>query len=142
MTKGWLIGVVALLAVGCSERYVGAAVADTPIAEWSAEEDVVLHYTNSDTLSLYNLSVVARRKASFSKEVLPMTVEVQTPSGVRYGGEVVLVPTHRHLGGSFVELAAEWVEDALLAEEGDYLFTVAPCRPTDGVWNVGIRLVN
>ena len=140
MFKCWLIAIVALLAVACSERPVGAVAADTPRTEWSAEEVAELCYTNSDTLSHYNLAVVARWEAAHSGEVLPLRIEVQSPSGATFGGEVVLTPSDKHRGGSFVEFSAAWIEDARFVESGDYHFWIAPCQPARGVWSIGVRL--
>ncbi|MBQ8272435.1 MAG: hypothetical protein IJZ09_05480 [Tidjanibacter sp.] len=138
MPKCWLITFVALVAVSCSERPVGAAVADTPRAEWCDAVEVC--YDSDDTLSLHNLAVVARCEAAHAKELLPLRVEVQSPSGANYAGEVVLTPSARHTGGSFVEFSADWIEDACFGEVGDYRFLLTPCQPTDGVWNVGVRV--
>lgn len=140
MPKGWFIAIVALLAVACSERPVGAVVTDTPRTEWSAEEVAELCYTNNDTLSLHNLAVVARWEAAHAEEALPLRIEVQSPSGATFGGEVVLTPSDKHRGGSFVEFSAAWIEDACFVEVGDYRFLLTPCQPTDGVWNVGVRV--
>lgn len=140
MPKCWLIIFVALVAVSCSERPVGAVVADTPRTEWTAEESAEMCYTNCDTLSLHNLAVVARCEAAHAKELLPLRVEVQSPSGVCYAGEVVLTPSARHTGGSFVELSADWIEEARFMELGDYHFWIAPSQPSKGVWSVGVRV--
>lgn len=136
--RSLLIAVVALLSVSCSERPVGAAVADTPRAEWCDAVEVCYH--SGDTLSLVEVGFVARWEAAHAKELLPLRVEVQSPSGVCYAGEVVLTPSARHTGGSFVELSADWIEEARFMELGDYHFWIAPCQPTDGVWNVGVRV--
>ena len=138
MPKCWLITFVALVAVSCSERPVGAAVADTPRAEWCDAVEVC--YDSDDTLSLHNLAVVARCEAAHAKELLPLRVEVQSPSGVSYAGEVVLTPSARHTGGSFVELSADWIEEARFMELGDYHFWIAPSQPSKGVWSVGVRV--
>lgn len=138
MPKCWLITFVALVAVSCSERPVDAAVADTPRAGWCDAVEVC--YDSDDTLSLHNLAVVARWEAAHAKELLPLRVEVQSPSGVCYAGEVVLTPSARHTGGSFVELSADWIEEARFMELGDYRFLLTPFQPTDGVWNVGVRV--
>ncbi len=140
MFKCWLIAIVALLAVACSERPVGAVAADTPRTEWSAEEAVELCYTNNDTLSLHNLAVVARWEAAHAEKALPLRIEVQSPSGATFGGDVVLTPSDKHRGGSFVEFSAAWIEDARFVELGDYHFWIAPSQPTDGVWNVGVKV--
>lgn len=135
--RSLLIAVVALLSVACSERPVGAAVADTPRAGWCDAVEVCYH--SSDTLSLVAVGFVARWEAAHAEEALPLRIEVQSPSGANYAGEVVLTPSARHTGGSFVELSADWIEDARFMELGDYRFLLTPCQPTDGVWNVGVR---
>lgn len=140
MPKGLLIAVVAMLLVSCSERAVDAVVVDAPRAEWLPNEALELCYNNCDTLGGYDLSVVARCGATNNTQALPLRVEVHSPSGVQFGSEVVLVPTERHKGGSFVELSTEWIRDARFMEMGDYHFFVTPSQPADGVWNVGVRL--
>ncbi len=136
--RSLFIVVIALLSVACGERPVGATVADTPRTGWCNAVEVC--YENSDTLSFHNLAVVVRCEAAHIQELLPLRIEAQSPSGVNYTGEVVLTPSDRHRGGSFVELSAGWIEGARLGEVGDYTFTLTPQQPTDGVWSAGVTI--
>ena len=139
----WLtIVAVACVALSCSPKPIGAVVADTPRVEWQAGEQVELRYENGDTLNLKSVGVVARWEVGSAESVLPLRITAQSPSGVCYEGEVVLLPTERHKGGSFVEFSTEWIEDALLGESGDYLFTLSPTRTLGGVWTVGVKIDN
>lgn len=137
----WLtIVAVACVALSCSLKPIGAVVADTPRAEWLAGEGVELRYENDDTLNLRNVGVVARWEIGDANGELPLRVAAQSPSGVRYEGEVVLQPTERHKGGSFVEFSTEWIEGALLGESGEYVFTLSPATTVRGVWTVGVKI--
>lgn len=136
--KSLLIAVVALLLGACTERPVGAAVTDTPRVGWS--DAVEVRYESGDTLSLFAVGFVVRQEAGHSEGVVPLRVVATAPSGVSVEGAVVLTPSDKHRGGSFVELSARWVEDARFGEVGDYRFSIAPQQPTDGVWSVGVRV--
>ena len=142
MCKFWAIVAVAMAVVACSERPVGAVIVDTPRSVWHTGESVEVRYDNSDTLALYNVGVVARQQTNDYSGAFPLRVVVTTPSGVVYGGEVILTPNGRNKGGSFVELSAEWVESARLGESGEYVFALAPQCDLSGVWNVGVQIQN
>lgn len=142
MRKFWAIVAVAVVAVACSERPVGAVIVDTPRSVWHTGESVEVRYDNSDTLALYNVGVVARQQTNDHSGAFPLSVVVTTPSGVVYGGEVILTPNGRNKGGSFVELSAEWVESARLGESGEYVFALAPQCDLSGVWSVGVQIQN
>ena len=142
MRKFWAIVAVAMAVVACSERPVGAVSVDTPRSVWHTGESVEVRYDNSDTLALYNVGVVARQQTNDHSGAIPLSVVVTTPSGVTYGGEVILTPNGRNKGGSFVELSAEWVESARLGERGEYVFVFVPQSDLVGVWNVGVQIQN
>lgn len=138
MRRIWAIVAVMVSMVACEERPVGAVVADTPRDGWSAGEVVEMRYDNCDSLTLYDVGVVARRQVNDHNGAIPLTVAVTSPSGATYKSEVVLVPNGRSKGGSFVELSAGWIEDARLGEIGDYTFTLTPTTNLKGVWTAGV----
>ena len=142
MRRLWAIVAVAMAMVACSERPVGAVVADTPRSVWHTAESVEVRYDNSDTLALYDVGVVARQQTSDNRGAIPLQVVVTTPSGSTYGGEVILTPSGRNKGGSFVELSSEWIEGARFGEVGEYVFALAPVSDLKGVWNVGLQIQN
>ncbi len=130
-----------LMLAACSERPVGAVVADTPRDVWHAGEEVELRYESCDTLSLYDLSIVVRREANRASEgSVSVRVQCTSPSGVDFESPVVILPEERHRGGSFAENLGEWIRGARFAEEGDYLFTITPTSDLQGVWSVGVKV--
>ena len=142
MLRRLAIVAVACVALSCSPRPIGAVVADAPRAEWQVGEGVELRYEHGDTLNLRSVGVVARWEIGCAKRELPLRITAQSPLGVRYDGEVVLLPTERHKGGSFVEFATEWIDGALLGESGEYVFTLSPTATQRGVWTVGVKIEN
>ena len=138
------VGVVAVVAlwlslmVGCSEKPVGAVVADTPRRDWNTP--VTIAYTASDSLSEYNLGVVARVENGLFEEALALQVRLTAPSGRYFQSELQLWAENRHSGGSFTELRAEWIQKAQLIEKGDYIFTLTPMESISGVWTVGVEI--
>lgn len=140
MLRRLAIAAVACMTISCGVKPIGAVVADTPRAEWHEGESVELCYSNSDTLGIYNLGVVARQEAGSVASALPLRIAVQAPSGLCFEGAAVLSPTERHKGGSFVELSAGWIEGARLGEVGDYTFTLTPQQTTSGVWTAGVTV--
>lgn len=137
---GVVVALLALLAVGCSPQPVGAIVVDAPREEWRNGEELSLRYDNRDTLSLYNLGVVARLESSVAKESMTLVVGCVSPSGESYHSEVVLQAEEAQRGGSLRGYSAPWIEDAALAESGEYLFSIAPKEDLQGVWNVGVTI--
>lgn len=136
------IVLIVLLATACAERPVGAVVVDTPRSMWGAGEGVSVAYENGDTVSLYDLGVVLRREAAEAKESVELSVEVVSPSGVKFVSPVVIPAVERHSGGSFAESLGEWVECARLGEMGEYRFTLTPTKDLKGVWTAGMKIVS
>ena len=133
---------LAVLVGSCTERPVGAAVADTPRGKWHSGESVEVCYDNRDTLALYDLAVVVRGQASAAQEVMPLRVRCTSPSGVTFESGVVILPEERHGGGSFAESEGAWIQAARLAEMGEYRFVFTPERDLAGVWSVGMKIQN
>lgn len=138
----WLsiVVAVAMLAVGCSERPVGAVMTDTPRDLWQMGESVSVVYENSDTLTRHTLGVVVRQEASRMEGAITLLVRCISPSGVSFESPVVVPAEERHSGGSFAESAGEWVNDARFEEQGEYTFTLTPTSDLRGVWMAGVEL--
>lgn len=137
--KGWWIAVaVVLLLAGCRVEPVGSIVVDTPRKGWC--EAVELRYDNADTLGVYTIGVVLSVENDLVAESVALRVGCTSPSGATTEGRLVLTAPERHSGGSFTELAAEWVSGARLPESGDYLFTLTPEKEQNGVWMAGVSL--
>ena len=137
-----LAALAALALVACEPKHNGAVVADVSPAGWSAEEVVELCYHNLDTLTKRNVWVVARAEANHNHPPVELQVECMAPDSVCLEGSVVLRPT-KHKGGSFVELRARWIEEAVPAKVGDYIFRLSHKgdQPIEGLWNVGVEFV-
>ncbi|MBR5830922.1 MAG: hypothetical protein IKY63_06640 [Tidjanibacter sp.] len=141
--RRWLaIVALAVLVGSCTERPVGAVVADTPRGRWHSGESIEVGYDNRDTLSLYDLAVVVRGQASSAQEAMPLRVRCTSPSGVSFESGVVILPEERHGGGSFAESEGAWIRDARLAEMGEYRFAFTPECDLAGVWSVGMKIQN
>lgn len=137
------VAVVALwlsLMVGCSEKPVGAVVTDTPRREWMSP--VTITYTNTDSLAVCNLAIVARVESGLVEKAFGLQVCLTAPSGRYFKSEVVLRAERRHSGGSFTELRSGWIEKGQLAEVGDYILTLTPVDTLSGVWSVGADIVD
>lgn len=139
--RGLLIVLAAVAMVGCKVIPHGAVVADVDPKGWSAEEQVSLRFSATDTASLHTIRVVARREFDGVAEPVRLQVRAVAPDSAEVSGEVVLPVSGSRHGGSFEELKALWVEDAKL-KEGTYTFTLAPTHEVEGVWNVGVEIGN
>ena len=139
--RGLLIVLAAVAMVGCKVIPHGAVVADVDPKGWSAEEQVSLRFSATDTASLHTIRVVARREFDKLAEPMRLQVRVVAPDSAEVSGEVVLPVVGDRQGGSFEELKALWVEDAKL-QEGTYTFTLTPTHEVEGVWNVGVEIGN
>lgn len=140
MRRGFVIALVALVAAGCTLRPEGAVVADTPRGTWEPHEEVAIFYDNADTLSLYNVGVALRVESGRVEGPVSVGVECESPSGKRFASSVVLRAEEVHSGGSFTEIRAPWVEQALFDERGEYLFLLTPEQTLRGVWMAAITI--
>lgn len=141
VVRGLLVVLVAVAMVGCKVIPHGAVVADVDPKGWSAEEQVSLRFSATDTASLHTIRVVVRREFDGVAEPMRLQVRVVAPDSAEVSGEVVLPVGGSRQGGSFEEVEALWVEDAKL-KEGTYTFTLAPTHEVEGVWNVGVEIGN
>ncbi len=139
--RGLAVALVALVALACEPKYNGAVVADVTPTGWSADEVIQLRFPNLDTLAKRSVWVVARAEADHAYKPLRVEVGCMAPDSTELSGSVELRPT-KHRGGSFVELRGLWIEDAVPAKMGDYLFRISHSEeePIEGVWNVGVEL--
>lgn len=135
---------VAMAAVGCKSHHCGAVVADIAPHGWHDGQSVALDYRNTDTLSHYDVWVVARMEHSNKRnQVVVVEVECVSPDSLLRGSsELVLVPQATE-GGSFVEARALWVRDARLAQQGTYSIGLKnrSGQTLEGLWTVGVDFV-
>ncbi len=139
--RGVAVALVALVAMACEPKHNGAVVADVSPTGWSADQTVELRYHNLDSLTKRRIWVVARAEADHAHSPLRVEVGCIAPDSAQLRGSVVLMPT-KHRGGSFVELRGLWVDQAVPALKGDYLFTLshAEAEPIEQLWSVGIEV--
>lgn len=141
IVRGVAVALVALVAMACEPKHNGAVVADVSPAGWSADQTVELRYHNLDSLTKRRIWVVARAEADHAHKPLRVEVGCIAPDSAELRGSVVLMPT-KHRGGSFVELRGLWIDQAVPALKGDYLFTLshAEAEPIEQLWSVGIEV--
>lgn len=147
MRGGWsvvrvvAVALVALVALACEPKHNGAVVADVSPTGWSADQPVELRYHNLDSLTRRRIWVVARAEADHAHRPLRVEVGCVAPDSAELRGSVVLMPT-KHRGGSFVELRGLWIDQAVPALKGDYLFTLGHTepKPIEQLWSVGIEV--
>ena len=124
------------LAAGClpTSRPI---VADVDPQNWSQGVEVVL--PNADTLNLYDASLLLRCNARFAEDTLTVRIALQTPDSLHFEEPFRLtIPRIRRPAALTREVLVPYRHRMLLARSGDYLWTVAPVRPVQGVEAVGL----
>lgn len=112
----------------------------TDISERQWSRTVSVAYANTDTVSLYDMSVILHTVPDFSEQSLPLTVEVITPDSLRMCEQVVLTAIHDSVPRSTYgkEVEAPYRERIRFSRQGNYTIKITPDEPVAGVESAGV----
>lgn len=102
-------------------------------------EPSIILFENEDTLSLRRLSVALRYNHDFQHDTLAVRINVSLPDAGQFSERVVL--RLRRNGTQAPVATSESVpyrEHSLLAQKGNYIFTISPESPVRGIEAVGV----
>lgn len=129
---------VALLSLSCvSGGYIDMQSVDA--YGWTKPVSIV--YDNVDTHSLCNISVALRYNDYFDSDTLSVVIHTSLPD-VHQCREKVLLKLERNYAATAVT-ASESVpyrNSCSLSQQGNYIFTITPCRAVKGIEAVGIEI--
>ncbi len=110
--------------------------ADVPPAGWN--EPVTLLYSNTDTLTLKDVSLTLRHSVEVSPSEGDFLVETVSPSKAGSYSTIRMKLDSPVSGNNLYETSVPLRGGVRLSETGDYVFTVTPLQDMRGVWSVAI----
>ena len=129
---------VALLSLSClSAGYIDMQSVDA--YGWCKSVSII--YDNVDTQSLRDISVAVRYNDYFEGDTLSVVIQTSLPD-VHQCRERVLLKLERDYAATAVT-ASESVlyrSSCSLSQQGNYIFTITPCRTVKGIEAVGIEI--
>ena len=135
--------VIALLSWQCSLDKNHVVMEDVSTSGW--DNPVTLHYNLKDQLDSEikpeNLSVMLRVCHKFKAEQLDLEITTMTPDSLSYSEQVSL-PVDFKWQGSISrseEIELPYRRDVELRLRGEYIITLRPITPIEGIESVGIN---
>ena len=131
----WLILPLMVAVVACGGTERKAVVHDIEGEVWSEAEE--FRYTNEDSLSKRDLSIVVRYSMSYVADSLPLRVLTISPDSMLLEEPFTLrIP---HLADMYPEEQSfVYRSNVVLRRNGDYIFRLTPEYPIEGISAVGI----
>ena len=131
----WLILPLMVAVVACGGTERKAVVHDIEGEVWSEAEE--FRYTNEDSLSKRDLSIVVRYSMSYVADSLPLRVLTISPDSMLLEEPFTLrIP---HLADMYPEEQSfVYRSNVVLRRKGDYIFRLTPEYPIEGISAVGI----
>lgn len=131
----WLILPLMVAVVACGGTERKAVVHDIEGEVWSEAEE--FRYTNEDSLSKRDLSIVVRYSMSYVADSLPLRVLTISPDSMLLEEPFTLrIP---HLADMYPEEQSfVYRSNVVLRRKGDYIFRLTPEHPIEGISAVGI----
>ncbi len=110
--------------------------ADVSPAGWS--EPVTLLYSNTDTLTLKDVSLTLRHSVEVSPLESGFLIETVSPSKAGSYSNLRMKFSSPVSGNNLYETSVSLRTGMLFSESGDYVFTVTPMQEVSGVWSIAI----
>ena len=131
----WLILPLMVAVVACGGTERKAVVHDIEGEVWNEAEE--FRYTNEDSLSKRDLSIVVRYSMSYVADSLPLRVLTISPDSMLLEEPFTLrIP---HLADMYPEEQSfVYRSNVVLRRKGDYIFRLTPEHPIEGISAVGI----
>ena len=128
-----------LLFVQCRTTECSVVMEDVDINGWS--DEINLSYTNNDTTTNYNLSLMLHINRRFASEQVEIEIVTMTPDSLRYS-ERVSLPVNFVWDSPTMpmkDVAIPYRQDVHLRCKGEYKMTITPLQGITGVAAAGIN---
>ena len=128
-----------LLFVQCRTTECSVVMEDVDINGWS--DEINLSYTNNDTTTNYNLSLMLHINRRFASEQVEVEIVTMTPDSLRYS-ERVSLPVNFVWDSHTMpmkDVAIPYRQDVHLRCKGEYKMTITPLQSITGVAAAGIN---
>lgn len=131
----WLILPLMVVVVACGSTERKAEAHDIVGEVWSEAEEFT--YTNEDSLSRRDLSIVVRYSMPYIADSLPLRILTISPDSMLLEEPFTLhIP---HLADMYPEEHTfVYRRNVVLGLKGDYLFRLTPEHPVEGISAVGL----
>jgi hypothetical protein len=131
----WLIVPLLIVVVACGGTERKAVVHDIEGEVWSEAEE--FRYTNEDSLTKRDISIVVRYSKPYVADSLPLKVLTISPDSMLLDEPFTLhIP---HLADMYPEEQSfVYRSHVVLGRKGDYIFRLTPDNPVEGIAAVGI----
>ncbi len=126
---------------GCTAD-IGSTVTAVNPAGWESGQTYTLVYSNADTSSLRDISVLVRRESGRSRPDMRVRLETVTPDSARFADTLTLPPRSGYEAAGRYELSAvPYLTGVRLNRIGDYTFRFTLVSPgtCKGIWAIGIE---
>lgn len=124
--------------IGCGSSH-GIYIADVSAVRW--HEGTTISVSNSDTLAARDLYIVIRSNETFRDDTLTLRVAVCAPDSMRYEESFTLrIPRAPKASALGRDSEIPYRYNAILADTGNYRFTLTPSRPVRGILTAGLRI--
>lgn len=123
---------------GCVSPH-GVYIADVSPARW--QEGIAISVPNSDTLSARDLFIVIRSNEAFRDDTLTLRVAVFAPDSLHYEEPFTLrIPRPPKAAALSRDSEIPYRHRVILADTGEYRFTLTPSRPIRGIEAAGLLI--
>lgn len=128
-----------LLFVQCRTTECTVEMEDVDINGWS--DEITLSYTNDDTTTNYDLSLMLHINRRFAAEQVEVEIITMTPDSLRYGERVSLPVNFEWESPTtpMCDIALPYRKDVHLRCKGEYKMTITPLQSITGVAAAGIN---
>lgn len=136
------LALLCMMSTGCMSDHK-VFVADTDPAGWTAGTTYAVWYTNTDTVSLFDLAVLIRYRGYLSGDSLKLDIRTTSPDSMTVSEPLAFCITGTESGGSYrpQEAVIPYRKRVRLSAEGDYLFEFTAHKNQQtikGICGVGI----
>lgn len=111
---------------------------------WPTDQEVMVEFSNTDTLSMRSLNIIIRYGNEFPSEPLDLSITTVTPDGYRWIDTLsVPAPQQRSAYGLYQDIEQPYRRQTLLNRYGQYVFVFRPLSPKQeiqGVASIGIDI--
>lgn len=124
--------------VACGIEPCRVAMTDVDSGSW--EDTATVRFDNTDTASLYDLSVVLHVSPSFDCEQVSLNVEILSPDSMRLTEDVTLATAVLEASdkASGRDVEAPYRRSVRLQSKGCYTISITPREPVVGVEAAGV----
>lgn len=135
---------IACLAMGmaCGTEPCRVTMTDVDSGHW--EKDATVVYDNTDTSTLFDLTIILHVKPDFEQRQLPLDIEILSPDSLRVRERLNLAVLDGHAAPSASygrDVEIPYRQRIRLRREGAYTIRITPRQAISGVESAGVAFL-